>query len=70
MKLKNETYDTLKWIVQIFLPAFITFAGIVGTAFNWKSTELFLTLVAAFTSFMGMLLGVSNSQYKKEGHNE
>ena len=66
MKLKNETYDLLKWIVQVFLPAFITFAGVVGQTMSWANTDTFMTLVGAFTLFLGTLLGVSNSKYKKE----
>lgn len=66
MKLRNETYDLLKWIVQVFLPAFITFSGIVGPSLNWDNTELFMTLLGAFTAFLGTLLGISNRNYKKE----
>lgn len=66
MKLKNETYDLLKWIVQVFLPAFITFAGVVGQTMSWAYTDTFMTLVGAFTLFLGTLLGISNSKYKKE----
>lgn len=66
MKLKNETYDLLKWIVQVFLPAFITFAGVVGQTMGWANTDTFMTLVGAFTLFLGTLLGISNSNYKKE----
>lgn len=29
MRLKESTYDILKWIAQVFLPAFITFLGVV-----------------------------------------
>ena len=65
MKMSNQTYDTLKWFVQIFLPAFITFSGVVGQVLGWEQTELFLTLVGAFTVFLGSLLGISNSNYKK-----
>lgn len=66
LKLKNETYDLLKWIVQVFLPAFITFVGLVGQSLNWEQTELFMTLLGGFTVFLGSILGVSNLQYKKE----
>lgn len=66
LKLKNETYDLLKWIVQVFLPALLTFAGLVGQSVNWEQTELFMTLLGGFTVFLGTLLGISNIQYKKE----
>lgn len=66
LKLKNETYDLLKWIVQVFLPSLLTFAGLVGQSVNWEQTELFMTLLGGFTVFLGTLLGISNIQYKKE----
>ena len=35
MKLDNKTYDLLKWLVLIFMPAFITFVGVIGPSWGW-----------------------------------
>lgn len=66
MKLTNKTYDVLKWVVQIVLPALIGLIGAVGGSLNWADTEITMTIVSAVTAFLGAILGVSNSNYKKE----
>ena len=67
MKLKNETYDILKWVVQIVLPALITFIGTVGLALSWGYTDITMTILGAVTVFLGSVLGVSAYTYKKDG---
>lgn len=64
--LNNKTYDVLKHVVLVVMPASIAFIGVVGQAFNWEFTELAMTIVSAVTTFAGTVLGVSNAQYKKE----
>ena len=66
MKLKNETYDRMKNFVQIVMPAIVVFIGTVGSTLNWEQTELTMTLLSAFNIFLGTILGISNTQYKKE----
>lgn len=66
MKFKNETYDKLKWIVQVFLPALLVFLGVIGQSVGWHQTDLAMTLLSGFTVFLGTLLGLSNNQYRKE----
>lgn len=56
----------MKWVVQIVLPAFIGLIGAVGGSLNWADTEITMTIVSAVTAFLGAILGVSNSNYKKE----
>ncbi len=66
MHLSNKTYDILKWIAQIFLPALGTLygalAGIWGLPFG---TEVVKTIMAV-DFFLGALLGLSSNQYKKD----
>lgn len=61
----NRTYDILKWIVLVFLPALTTLVGVLGASLGWANTEVILTIMVAVTTFLGTLLGVSNIQYKK-----
>lgn len=70
MKLSNKQYDISKWIVQAFLPALVTFIGIVGKATNWEHTELAMTLVGAFMGFLGTTLGISSASYHKEENHD
>lgn len=63
MHLKNETYDTLKWVIAIVLPAFVTLVGTVGGATGWEYTELAQTLLSAVTTFFGSVFMVSSASY-------
>ena len=65
MQFNNKTYDIMKWIVQTFLPALIALVGAIGSATNFEHTEITMTTLAAVTTFLGALLGVSNHNYKK-----
>ena len=62
----NKTYDILKWIVLIVLPAFAVLAGVVGNELNWVHTDTFVTILNAFTAFLGVSLGFSNKSFKDE----
>lgn len=65
MRLSNKTYDILKWIAQILLPAvgtlYFALSKIWGLPF---ATEVVGTITAVDT-FLGALLGISSSNYKK-----
>lgn len=63
MIIKNSTYDVLKWIVMIALPAlgtlYFALAKIWGLPYG---TEIVGT-IAAVTTFLGALIGVSSQNY-------
>ena len=65
MKMSNKTYDVLKWFTMIFLPAAITLFGVVGKTLNLNCTDTILTIAVAVNTFLGSILGISNSAYKK-----
>lgn len=62
----NKVYDVLKWFTLIFLPAFITFAGIVMKTLDFQYTDIVLTISTAFNTFLGTILGISNVQYNRK----
>lgn len=66
MKLSNKTYDVLKWLVWVFLPALGVFLGVLGQSFGWANTDTALTIFTAFTAFLGAITGVSNREFNKE----
>ena len=66
MKLSNKTYDALKWLVWVFLPALGVFLGVLGQSFGWANTDTVLTILTAFTAFLGAITGVSNREFNKE----
>lgn len=65
MKLNDKTYDILKWMAMLFLPAasalWIKVADIWGLPFG---PEIGSTLNAV-NAFMGAVLGISTIQYNK-----
>lgn len=65
MKLNNEVYDILKFIVTTALPAFTTFAGVVGVQLGYDMTTP-IVILTAFNTFLGTILGISSISYKKE----
>lgn len=63
--MSNKVYDTLKWISLVFLPALISFTGVVLNVLKIENTEVILTIAVAFNTFLGTILGISNINYKK-----
>ena len=63
--MSNKIYDCLKWFSLVFLPAFITFAGVVLNTLDVPNAEVYLTIAVAFNTFLGSILGISNIAYSK-----
>ena len=63
MRMKESTYDVLKWIAQVFLPAFTTFLGVVLKCLNVPYTDIIRTILVAFDTFLGAILGISSKNY-------
>ena len=65
MKLSNKTYDVLKWIATIALPAagtlYFALAGIWGFPYG----EQIVGTITAVDTFLGVILGISAVQYNK-----
>ncbi len=70
MKFKNKTYDKLKTICLIILPALATFYGSLGQIWGFPMTEQVVLTITAFDTFIGACLGISNINYKKENGDE
>ena len=65
MQLSNKVYDVMKWLTIVFIPALITFAGVVMNCFNFQYTDIVLTIAVAFDTFLGSILGLSTLNYNK-----
>lgn len=50
--MSNKVYDILKWISLVFLPALITFTGVVLNTLNIENAEVILTISIAFNTFL------------------
>lgn len=64
--MSNKTYDILKWVALVVLPALITFYGVVGTTLHIPYTQETITIASAFDTFLGTILGISSVNYNKK----
>lgn len=62
MKLPNNVYDVLKWTLMIAVPAVITLISTLGTIYSYDTTIITAT-IGAVATFVGALIGISNSKY-------
>ena len=62
--MSNKLYDVLKWIAIVFLPALTTFVGVVLNSLDVGNSEVILTIMTGFATFLGTILGVSYIRYK------
>ena len=65
MKMSNKTYDVLKYITQIIIPAvgtlYFALAGIWGFPYG----EQVVGTLTAIDTFLGVCLGISSKQYNQ-----
>lgn len=64
--MSNKVYDILKWIAQIFLPAFAALYFALSNVWGLPYAEQVVGTVTAVDAFLGVLLGVSTAVYNKE----
>lgn len=65
MKLSNKTYDFLKWIAQILLPALGTLYFALAKIWGFPYSTEIVGTIAALDTFLGALLGISSINYNK-----
>lgn len=66
MKLSNQTYDVLKWIAQILLPASGTLYFALSQIWHLPLGEEVVGTITAVDAFLGALLGISSKKYYEE----
>lgn len=65
MKMKNETYDILKYIAQILIPAIATLYFSVSQIWGLPYGEQVVGTLTAVDTFLGVCLGISSNNYYK-----
>ena len=70
--MKNETYDILKYIAQILIPAVATLYFSVSQIWGLPYGEQIVGTLTAVDAFLGVCLGISSDNYHKSigGSNE
>jgi hypothetical protein len=65
MKMSNKVYDVLKWVALIVFPAIVGLCTALSTIWGWPHGDKIVGTLAALEIFLGAILQVSNSKYKK-----
>lgn len=65
MRISNKTYDTLKWIAQYVLPGLGTLYFALSTIWGLPYGEQVVGTITAVDTFLGVVLGISTTNYKK-----
>lgn len=62
----DKVYDTIKWIAQYLLPAFATLYIALGAIWpGLPEPQAVAGTVIAVDTFLGVIMGISTSQYNK-----
>lgn len=66
--MSNRTYDILKWIAQILIPALGTLYFALAEIWHLPYSEQVVGTLTAIDAFLGVLLGISTIQYNKKNN--
>ena len=64
-KMSDKVYDVLKWIALILIPAIGTLYFALAGIWGFPYTEAIVGTLTAVDTFLGAILGISTSMYKK-----
>lgn len=65
--MSDKTYDVLKWIAQILLPALGTLYFALSKVWGLPYSNEIVGTITAVDAFLGAILGISTAQYNKMG---
>lgn len=63
--MNNKTYDILKWVAQLLLPAAGTLYFALSTIWGFPYGEQVVGTITAVDAFLGVILGINSANYKK-----
>lgn len=63
--MSNKTYDILKKIAQVWIPAISTTYFSLASIWNLPYSEEIVGTLAALDACMGILLGISTAKYNR-----
>lgn len=66
MKLSNSTYDTLKWVAQILIPALGALYFGLAQIWGFPKGEEVVGSLTIIDVFLGAILGLSAAGYKND----
>ena len=63
--MSNKVYDVLKWILMVAIAPTISLITGLGELYGFDTT-LIVGTISLVATFLGALMGISNSKYKKK----
>lgn len=63
--MSNKTYDVLKFVAQILLPALGTLYFALASIWNLPYGEQVVGTITAVDAFLGAVLGISTKKYNE-----
>lgn len=66
MIFKDKTFDVLKWVTMIAIPAVATAYSQLADVFGWAYGSEVAETAVIICTLLGTLLGISNIQYYKQ----
>lgn len=66
MKFQNSTYDWMKWLVMLFLPALASLITAVGAIWGIPSAGQIADTIVAINAALAAMLGISTINYQRE----
>ena len=67
MKIDSKTYDLLKWVASLLLPAIGTLYFALAQIWGFPCAEQVLGTITAIDTFLGVILGLSSNAYSGDG---
>ena len=64
--MSNKTYDILKYIAQVVLPALGTLYFALASIWGFPYGEEIVGTITAVDTFLGVVLGISSVQYRRK----
>lgn len=66
--MNDKTYDILKRVALIVIPALATFVNAVGIVWGVPYTNEVTATITAFGVFLGAAIGISSKNYEPDTH--
>lgn len=67
LKMSNDAYDRVKWLVQYLLPAMGTLYTSTALLWNLPFPDKIAATLFAVTTFLAVVLGISKKSYEQSG---
>ena len=64
--MSNKMYDVLKWIALVVLPAIAILYSSLAGIWGFPYAEQIPDTITAIDLFLGVILGISSTQYSKK----